>query len=371
METGTTSQHPRASECPRPHPRTRWGRTVLLAAMLLAVGPGCRATRPVENPLARAFWQAVIAHDHEGVRFCLKAGMDPNSVNAIGNRPLHFSAQTGDIDTMALLLEAGAAPDARTRVGDTPLSLAAGSGHPDAVHLLLRQGAASSAEALHAAAGAGQSAIAILLIEAGADVNKHARDGMTPLHAAVATRHADTVRTLLQAGADPHLQATTGEVRVSALDVALAIGDAAVLEPFPPARPAEPPVAAGERPAPAREPVSAPGGEPASTSAPVQLDREQFLRHAEIALRGRYPELDMAAFRPGYLIVMQAPADGAVRVVSEWVGTTPLRARKGDAEGGDRIEVRKFRVHMDASGAVQTMTEGTTWLYRAGSETAP
>ncbi len=85
--------------------------------------------------------------------------------------PLHFAANTA---VASLLIEAGAEVEALDRWGRTPLHWAAQFGRADVVDLLLR---------------------------AGAGVDRQASDGATPLHWAAQEGHAGVVQRLLRAGA--------------------------------------------------------------------------------------------------------------------------------------------------------------------------
>lgn len=111
----------------------------------------------------------------------LRAGIASGHVNDVaydGWTPLHLAAFFGQLDAAAALVDAGAALDAISRNGmrNTPL---------------------------HAATAGGHSALALLLIDRGADVNIGDAGRHTPLHIAAENGLADVVRALLNRGADP------------------------------------------------------------------------------------------------------------------------------------------------------------------------
>src|SRR5262245_48996864 len=86
-----------------------------------------------------------------------------------------------------------------------------GDGAADAARTLLAAGADVNARSvnllsvlpLHSAVAGDHHAVAVVLIEAGADVNATQRHGWTPLHGAAQNGSAETVELLLAAGADP------------------------------------------------------------------------------------------------------------------------------------------------------------------------
>ncbi len=88
----------------------------------------------------------------EAVRLLLRSKADPNKVNAKGNTPLWFAAQsparpaTSRIDVMKLLLEAGADIHCRCEDGSTALHFAAWRGPVEVVEFLLSRGARSWVE---------------------------------------------------------------------------------------------------------------------------------------------------------------------------------------------------------------------------------
>ncbi len=118
----------------------------------------------------------------EWVQACLEAGADPNARDAVGDTPLHYAIDRGEV--AVLLLAAGADPNARNNRGETPLH--------------------SSDTGFE---------VVVLLLEAGADPNARDQDGETPLHYAyhhVSDDSADMERALIRAGADPNLPYESG-----------------------------------------------------------------------------------------------------------------------------------------------------------------
>jgi ankyrin repeat protein len=126
------------------------------------------------------------------------------------------AATAGDATRVALLVDADhALADAMARDGYTPLGLAAFFKRRDAVKALLDRGATPSIASrdqaftpLHSAvatdAGASDTDIVRLLLEAGADPNAKSREGGTPLHTAAFTGDRESAELLLAYGADPN-----------------------------------------------------------------------------------------------------------------------------------------------------------------------
>jgi ankyrin repeat protein len=102
--------------------------------------------------------------------------------------------------------------------GFRPLGLAAFFGHEDGVRLLLEHDADVNARGtgairttpLEAAAAAGETAIARVLLDAGADPRSAQPGGFTPLHAAAQNRNRELYDLLVEAGADPTARADDG-----------------------------------------------------------------------------------------------------------------------------------------------------------------
>jgi ankyrin repeat protein len=102
--------------------------------------------------------------------------------------------------------------------GFTALGLACFFGHREAVKLLLDRGAQVNDASrnrmrvapLHSALAGSDSAIADLLLAAGADVNAVQADGYTPLHEAAQNGDHAMVERLVGAGADPQARLDDG-----------------------------------------------------------------------------------------------------------------------------------------------------------------
>ena len=149
--------------------------------------------------------------------------------DAAGALDLAEAAAVDDVTQVRSRLAAGAAVDGRTPDGFTPLQLAAYFGAPAAAAELIRAGADVDAVAenpmrirpLHAAAAGRHRDVAVLLIDAGADVNGKQSHGWTPLHSAAANGDGDLVDRLVSAGADP---AATNDDGKTAADVATTSG---------------------------------------------------------------------------------------------------------------------------------------------------
>lgn len=246
-----------------------------------AAGPSTGELR-AQRMTAQRLAGLVAAGDTDAVRNAVQA--QPRLLTATVERggqdgwtPLHVAVAEGRADVVDLLLDAGADLEARTELDRTPLHVAlehapqlvdpllARGAQPDgataaylgdterlaarldsgesAVHddaetsllgfaalggsvaaarLLLDRGADPDDGSLLAAAWAGSPEIVVLLLEAGAQVDRRDPDtGRTALHAAVEAgpdeAHLACVRALLAAGADR--EATTSD-GATALDVA-------------------------------------------------------------------------------------------------------------------------------------------------------
>jgi ankyrin repeat protein len=132
----------------------------------------------------------------------IRAGADPNATNEYGVTPLVLACENGSAAMVGKLLFAGAKPT------ETALMTCSWTGNPEALKLLLDRGSDPNAKETQR----GQTALmwaldqkhldaARILIEHGADINAHSRNGFTPLLFAAKQGDLAAVRTLLEAGA--------------------------------------------------------------------------------------------------------------------------------------------------------------------------
>ena len=186
----------------------------------------------------------------------LKVGADARATNYYAMTPLHFAANAGHSNLCALLLDLGADANASDVYGMTPFTHAVGQKHTELVKWFLQRGAnpnqtirgiaypnalglalyINSPEVLSALLAAkpqlefkisdnltalqsmvrnNHDALAILLLEAGANPNgAYDDDGYMPLHLAT-NRRTNLVAALLQHGANPNVVTRKGETPLS------------------------------------------------------------------------------------------------------------------------------------------------------------
>jgi uncharacterized protein len=126
-----------------------------------------------------------------------------------GTTPLHWAAQSGDLETAKKLLKAGANANAENRYGVTPLFLAAENRDVSIARALLETGADANHRApggetvLMTAARTGSAELVELLLKAGANPNAlGSAFGETPLMLAAEANQAQAVRVLIAHGAE-------------------------------------------------------------------------------------------------------------------------------------------------------------------------
>ena len=161
------------------------------------------------------------------VRTLLAAGADVNAVRANGETPLMTSARVGSLDVVRTLLAHGADPNlSEAALGQTALMLAIAENHTRVARVLLEIGATASAQSTNRftpllfAAQQGNLETTTLLLQAGADVNESAPDGIggntnartlyvpdteaAALLVAIDSNNPDVALYLLEHGADPN-----------------------------------------------------------------------------------------------------------------------------------------------------------------------
>jgi ankyrin repeat protein len=203
-----------------------WGRTPLYSAVDLNTLPrGGRPDLPSTDSTTGLQIEEML----------LKAGANPNiqlilrppyrngvfdrggdQVISTGATPLLVAAKIGDTASIALLLKYHADINLPTATGVTPVMAAAGMGHsfnPTRGRFKTDDDAAASVK---------------LLVDAGAKIDAHAMDGLTPLHAAAEHGWNDTVKLLVSDGAP--LEPLDGK-GLTPLDHAVGRHERAFLEP--------------------------------------------------------------------------------------------------------------------------------------------
>jgi len=138
------------------------------------------------NPQAEALLLAARDNDVSKIASLIAQGIDVNASGARGATPLMSAAGAGSVDAVRYLIRAGADPNCRAPHGKTALSMAIEYFTPN-----------------HSERNKNDFTIVVReLIAAGAEINVHDDNGLTPLLWASAAENEDIARVLLEAGAD-------------------------------------------------------------------------------------------------------------------------------------------------------------------------
>uniref|UniRef100_A0A672S7F9 Fibronectin type III and ankyrin repeat domains 1 n=1 Tax=Sinocyclocheilus grahami TaxID=75366 RepID=A0A672S7F9_SINGR len=162
---------------------------------------------------------AVMKGFTSGVQILVRHGADVNKKTNSGKDSLMLACFHGHLDVVQFLRSCGASWSSRDGSGSCALHWAAAGGHLPVLHHLMQDGCevdvrddASWTPLMIVSVMTGDTAVASLLITAGADVNVQDRDGKTPLMVAVLNNYEHLVKILLDRGADPNIQ---NQVRTS------------------------------------------------------------------------------------------------------------------------------------------------------------
>ena len=199
-----------------------WG---IVAAVGLCLTPAAWADDPGESLMT-----AVMYNEPQQVAALLEKGADVNyRAPGSGSTPLMMACTYGFSDIARLLIEKGADVNLQAENGATAL-IGACRRHPEVAKLLLANGAkvdiVSAATAgpftaavLYALGKNGDTSLAALLLEKGADVNeaptKGRLAGYTPLMMAAGRNSMEVVRFLVENGADVDARAEDGSTALS------------------------------------------------------------------------------------------------------------------------------------------------------------
>lgn len=158
--------------------------------------------------------EELVEAEHEPDATYLKTLLTTNGVNANakdvkGNTFLHDAARGGSAKVVEVLLEGGANVTATNQKGRTPLHLAAKYGHDAVVLQLIAASAELNAKdnknetplitAINCEVTSTPRKIVKVLVNAGASVDGHTRQGRTPLQWATKHEYTNTVKVLLSA----------------------------------------------------------------------------------------------------------------------------------------------------------------------------
>lgn len=141
------------------------------------------------------------------VDLLIAKGADMKAVCRDGRNLLHSAAAGGLVDLMERLVKAGFPVDGPDRYGRTPLLKAAEAGSDKAAEFLLSRGANVMSRdhylqtPLHEAAFSGNLRLLDLLVKQGADVHAHNKDGSTPLLYISQAGQEEAMNWLLEHGA--------------------------------------------------------------------------------------------------------------------------------------------------------------------------
>jgi hypothetical protein len=210
-----------------PHFGYRFGRkftSVLVCALAFALTPAWgQAAKPFQPPSPITYGVAMELGNLDQAREWLDAGLSPDYLADRVGTGLMIGAWEGNLPLMELFLARGADINAVNEKGEQALLLAAWKGHLPAVKWLVERGAALNREgyqwsALHYAVFAGHQEVAEWLLQQGANVNAQAPNGSSVLMmAAYEGKDALAIR-LMEHGADPAIRNENGH---TALDWAM------------------------------------------------------------------------------------------------------------------------------------------------------
>jgi ankyrin repeat protein len=190
---------------------------------------GADVNAPQPDGSTAIFW-AAHWDDIETVELLIAAGANVSAANAYGVTPAWLACMNRNASIVAALLKAGANPNAALVTGETVLMRCAATGNVEAVKLLLASGAKVNSRearrgqtALMWAIANRHSAVAMTLIERGADVRARSGAGFTALLFAAQQGNKEIAQALLAAGAGADIEEST-QLDGTALVVATASG---------------------------------------------------------------------------------------------------------------------------------------------------
>ncbi|MFC1781833.1 ankyrin repeat domain-containing protein [Planctomycetota bacterium] len=156
-------------------------------------------------------FKAVTNGQEDVVEFLITKGADTNVKNSASTTALHIAARNGNIEIVKLLIAGGADVNVKNAQDFTPLYIAEQNDNTEIAELLRKNGAEESTPSLLGALTNGDIEQIKLLISQGADVNtKTGSQGQMPLHLAIQWGNTEIAELLIDSGADVSATNTRG-----------------------------------------------------------------------------------------------------------------------------------------------------------------
>ena len=182
---------------------------------------------------------ALLYHNTDNIALLLEHNADLSLINAGGRMPIHVASE---VDALKLLIGKGADPNVQDLVGNSPLHYAVADKDKERAKFLVQLESinvnlANEAGSTPLHLTSGDSELANLLLEAGANPNLPDMNANTPLHLAVRGRHKESVKLMLEKKGDTSLANTNGKTPLNMAkdknmkNILLGKGDAAASTP--------------------------------------------------------------------------------------------------------------------------------------------
>lgn len=177
---------------------------------ILAADPGAVHQRDDDRFRSLPIHYVANTGNVEILELLLEAGAEIDAGDSDNSTALGAAAMSGNDEIVALLIERGADVNIRDRKADCPLSFATYGRDSTVVQLLLDAGAdlyfrnPNGETLLHVASQRGVRMLVEHLLDNDADIDARAAGGATPVGYAAMSGHPEIVALLLERGADPN-----------------------------------------------------------------------------------------------------------------------------------------------------------------------
>lgn len=208
---------------------------VLIIGMFLVTSPSWAGEKVNKVNGNLPVHEAALKGDIAKVKSFLKK--DANLLESNGRhdkKPLHWAAESGNVELVKFLLSKGAAIDSKNSAKETPLIYAVARDHLDVAQFLVAKGADINVETqfgtpLSTALGFGKPEIAKFLVQKGADVNYTREGNVTLMHLVAWGSKKEMAQLLIQKGAKATVASDDGRTPLHDTGATGNTGVAAVL----------------------------------------------------------------------------------------------------------------------------------------------